>query len=102
MGIPKRIKAISGWHSLVDGIRFQLPVRCIPSPVLMAVFPIHPQGKGPAARRGASFPHRDHGLLAITVINYLGTGIACTQGRDSLKGVWPGCWCSQSRAGCAV
>ena len=91
MGIPKRIKAISGRHSLVDGIRFQIPVRCIPSPVLMAVFPIHP-GKAKALLPAEVHPFRigDHGLLAITVINYLGTnigtyveysiGIACTHG----------------------
>lgn len=91
MGVPQRIQALAGRHSRVDGIPFQLPVQCVPSPVLMAVFPINP------ARAKALMPAEVHplrigskGLLVITVINYLGTnigtyieysiGIACTHG----------------------
>ena len=91
MGIPRRILAISGRYSLVDGIPFQLPVTCIPSPVLMAVYPIN------ADRAKALMPAEVHplrlggkGFLIFTVINYLGTnigtyveysiGIACTHG----------------------
>lgn len=91
MGIPRRIQAMSGRYSLVDGIPFQLPVTCIPSPVLMAVYPIN------ADRAKALMPTEVHplrfggkGLLIFTVINYLGTnigtyveysiGIACTHG----------------------
>jgi Acetoacetate decarboxylase (ADC) len=91
MGIPRRIQAMTGRHSLVDGIPFQLPVTCIPSPVLMAVYPINPD------RAKALMPAEVHplrfggkGFLVFTVINYLGTnigtyveysiGIACTHG----------------------
>lgn len=91
MGIPRRIQAMTGRHSLVDGIPFQLPVSCIPSPVLMAVYPINPD------RAKALMPAELHplrvggkGFLVFTVINYLGTnigtyveysiGIACTHG----------------------
>ena len=91
MAIPRRIQAMTGRYSLVDGIPFQLPVTCIPSPVLMAVYPIN------ADRAKALMPTELHplrfggqGLLVFTVINYLGTnigtyveysiGIACTHG----------------------
>ncbi len=91
MGIPRRIQAMTGRYSLVDGIPFQLPVTCIPSPVLMAVYPINPD------RAKALMPAEVHplrlggkGFLIFTVINYLGTnigtyveysiGIACTHG----------------------
>lgn len=91
MGIPQRIQAMTGRYSLVDGVPFQLPVTCVPSPVLMAVYPINPD------RAKALMPAEVHplrlggkGLLVITVINYLGTnigtyveysiGIACTHG----------------------
>ena len=91
MGIPRRIQAMNGRYSLVDGVPFQLPVTCIPSPVLMAVYPIN------ADRAKALMPAEVHplrfgskGLLIFTVINYLGTnigtyveysiGIACTHG----------------------
>jgi hypothetical protein len=91
MGIPRRILALTGRHSLVDGIPFKLPVTCVPSPVLMAVYPINPD------RAKALMPAEVHplrfggkGFLVFTVINYLGTnigtyveysiGIACTHG----------------------
>jgi hypothetical protein len=91
MGIPKRIKAITGQHALVDTIPFQLPVQCTPSPVLMAVFPINAD-KARALLPAEVHPLRfgDKGFLVVTVINYLGTnigtyveysiGIACTHG----------------------
>src|SRR5690625_1786896 len=91
MGIPKRIKTLSGQHSLVDTIPFQLPVQCAPSPVLMAIFPINPD-KAKALLPAEVHPLRvgRRGFLVITVINYLDTnigsyieyslGIACTHG----------------------
>ena len=100
MGIPRRIQAMSGRYSLVDGIPFQLPVTCIPSPVLMAVYPID------ADRAKALMPTEVHplrvggkGFLVFTVINYLGTnigtyveysiGIACTHGLKPAPPVLP-------------
>jgi hypothetical protein len=100
MGIPQRIQDLSGRHSLVDGIPFQLPVRCVPSPVLMAVFPIN------ADRARDLLPAEVHplrlgkrGFLVVTVINYLGTnigtyveysiGIACTHGLKPAPPILP-------------
>lgn len=107
MGIPKRIKAISGRHSLVDTIPFQLPVQCTPSPVLMAVFPINPD-KAKALLPAEVHPLRvgRKGFLVVTVINYLGTnigtyveysiGIACTHGLKPAPPLLPllfmNCW----------
>ena len=91
MGIPRRIQAMTGRFSLVDGIPFQLPVTCIPSPVLMAVYPINPD-RAKALMPAELHPLRvgGQGSLVFTVINYLGTnigtyveysiGIACTHG----------------------
>jgi hypothetical protein len=91
MGIPRRIQAMTGRYSLVDGIPFQLPVTCIPSPVLMAVYPINPD-RAKALMPAELHPLRvgGQGFLVFTVINYLGTnigtyveysiGIACTHG----------------------
>mgnify|MGYP006284029981 CR=1 FL=1 len=91
MGIPSRIKEITGQYSLVDHIPFKLPVQCEPSPVLMAVFPINPE-RAKALLPSEVQPLRigGRGFLIVTVINYLGTnigtyveyslGIACTHG----------------------
>ena len=90
--IPRRIKKFEGHHSLVDSIPFTLPVRCVPSPVLMVAFPIN------ADKAAEILPSEIHplrlwngkGLLLISVINYLETnigkyieysiGIPCTKG----------------------
>ncbi|MDH5301066.1 MAG: acetoacetate decarboxylase family protein [Gammaproteobacteria bacterium] len=92
MGIPKRIRNLTGNYSLVDGIPFQLPVACAPSPVIMAGFSID------ANRAKQLLPNEIHplrlwngrGVLLVTVINYLQTNIgkyieysiaiACTHG----------------------
>lgn len=100
MGIPKRIKVLSGQYSLVDTIPFQLPVQCAPSPVLMAIFPINPD-KAKALLPAEVHPLRvgQKGFLVITIINYLGTnigayieyslGIACTHGLKPALPVLP-------------
>lgn len=91
MTTPKRIKATTGEHALVDGIPFQLPIRCVPSPVLMAAFPID-LDKAKAIMPAEIHPFRlwNKALLVVTVINYLDTNIgkyveysiaiACTHG----------------------
>ena len=100
MGIPKRITELAGRYSLVDSIPFKLPVTCVPSPVLMAVYPINPD------RARALLPAEVHplrvagkGFLIFTVINYLGTNIgtyieysiaiACTHGRKPAPPLLP-------------
>jgi len=93
MGIPRRIKALAGRHSLVDGIPFQLPVASQASPALMAAFPIDadaarkliPASEIQVLRWGKT------AFLLVTVIDYRHTnigkyveysvGIACTRGR---------------------
>lgn len=90
--IPKRVKNTEGRHALVDSIPFTLPVRCVPSPVLMAAFPIN------SDKANELLPNEIHplrlwngkSLLMIAVINYLDTnigkyieysiGIPCTHG----------------------
>jgi Acetoacetate decarboxylase (ADC) len=101
MGIPARLREMSGRYSLVDGIPFQLPVTCQPSPALMAAFPID-AGKAAALLPGGEIhPFRlwNRGLLVITVIHYLATNIgtyieysiaiACTHGRKRAPRLLP-------------
>ncbi len=40
MSIPARQKRLAGRHALVDGIRFDMPIKSEQSPALMAVFSI--------------------------------------------------------------
>ena len=92
MGIPNRIRHYQGRFALVDGIPFQMPVKCQNSPVLMAIFTIDP-GKARQLMPGNElYPFRlwKRGLLVITVVDYLLTNIgkyiefsiaiACTHG----------------------
>ena len=93
MFIPERIANRHGRRALVDGIPFELPVVCAPSPVLMAVFTIDAQQAAVLLPGTELFPLRlwnDRGLLVIAVIDYQKTtigkyiefsiGIACTHG----------------------
>jgi len=93
MAIPQRINKYTGRYSLVDGIPFQLPVKCEKCPVLMAVFTINAEKAARLMPGNEVFPFRlwGRGLLVITVVNYLKTSIgkyiefsiaiACTHGQ---------------------
>jgi len=101
MAMPKRLQQQAGRYSLVDTIPFQLPVACHKTPVLMAAFPIN------ADKAQALLPGNElyalrllnHGLLVITVVNYLDTNIgkyieysiaiACTHGEESAPDLLP-------------
>jgi Acetoacetate decarboxylase (ADC) len=102
VGTPERLLEQSGRYSLVDGIPFHLPVACVNSPVLMAVFGID------ALKAQALLPGNElyalrlwkRGLLVVTVINYLQTtigkyiefsiAIACTHGSKPAPRLLPG------------
>src|ERR1700722_14250166 len=102
MGTPERLLEHSGRYSLVDAIPFPLPVACVNSPVLMAVFSIDPI-KAQALLPGNelyAFRLWKRGLLVVTVINYLETtigkyiefsiAIACTHGSKPAPRLLPG------------
>src|SRR5580765_6128368 len=92
MAIPRRILDYEGRYALVDGIPFKLPVNCKQCPVLMAIFTIDPDKARRLMPGNEVHPFRlwKHGLLVITVVNYLNTNIgkyiefsiaiACTHG----------------------
>jgi hypothetical protein len=92
MGIPQRILDTEGRYALVDGIPFRMPVKCVNSPVLMALFTIDADKAARLIPGNRIHPFRlwKRGLLVITVINYLETNIgkyieysiaiACTHG----------------------
>ena len=90
--LPRRLKKLEGCQAVVDNISFTLPVRCEPSPVLMAAFPINAD-KAKLAMPSEIHPLRlwnGKSVLLVSVINYLGTdigkyieysiGIPCTHG----------------------
>ena len=92
MGTPQRILNYEGRHSLVDGIPFAVPVKCVNSPVLMAIFTIDADKARKLIPGNEVHPFRlwKRGLLVITVVDYLQTNIgkyiefsiaiACTHG----------------------
>jgi len=101
MAIPKRVLAASGRHALVDGIPFQLPIKCEQSPVLMAAFPINAEKAAALMPGNEIFPLRlwNRGLLVITVVDYRVTtigkyieysiAIACTHGASPAPRLLP-------------
>jgi hypothetical protein len=92
MATPQRILNYEGRYSLVDGIPFQMPVKCVKSPVLMAIFTIDADKAAKLIPGNEVYPFRlwNRGLLVITVVDYLQTNIgkyiefsiaiACTHG----------------------
>ncbi|MGE0451623.1 MAG: acetoacetate decarboxylase family protein [Vicinamibacterales bacterium] len=102
MGIPRRLTRRQGRAALVDGISFELPVVCAPSPVLMAAFTIDAR-KAAALLPGTEiFPLRlwsGRGVLMMVVIDYQQTtigkyiefsvGIACTHGQRQAPPLLP-------------
>lgn len=102
MQIPERITRQQGRSALVDGIPFQLPVVCAPSPVIMAAFTIDLR-KAAAVMPGRElFPLQlpnDRGVLLVAVIDYQQTtigkyiefsiGIACTHGAEPAPPLLP-------------
>ncbi|MFL5403361.1 MAG: acetoacetate decarboxylase family protein [Gemmatimonadales bacterium] len=101
MGVPARLRRQSNRYALVDGIPFQLPVTCQPSPALMAAFPIDAERAAALLPGNEVHPFRlwNRGLLVITVIHYLATNIgtyieysiaiACTHGRKRAPRLLP-------------
>jgi len=95
MQIPERIKQQEGRSALVDGIPFELPVVCAPSPVIMAGFTINLKKAAAVLPGRELFPLQvgnDRGVLVVAVIDYQNTtigkyiefsiGIACTHGSE--------------------
>jgi len=95
MQIPERIKQQGGRSALVDGIPFELPVVCAPSPVIMAGFTINLKKAAAVLPGRELFPLQvgnDRGVLVVAVIDYQNTtigkyiefsiGIACTHGSE--------------------
>lgn len=92
MAIPQRINDYAGRYALVDGIPFQMPVKCVNSPVLMAIFTMDAGKAAKLIPGNEVHPFRlwKRGLLVITVVDYLKTNIgkyiefsiaiACTHG----------------------
>src|SRR6516225_4896499 len=101
MSLPRRIQDYEGRYALVDGIPFKLPVNCVNSPVLMAIFSIDPDKARKLIPGNEIYPLRlwKRGFLVITVIDYLQTNIgryiefsiaiACTHGRKPAPRLWP-------------
>jgi hypothetical protein len=103
MRIPRRIERQRGRYSLVDGIRFSLPVDSRETPALMAAFPIDAQKARLLLPGNEVHPVRlwgDKGLLVITVVDYTITdigryiefsiAIACTHGERGAPPLLPG------------
>lgn len=93
MQIPDRVSAQQGRKALVDGIPFDLPVVCAPSPVMMAAFTIDSDRAAALLPGTELFPVRlltGRSVLLVAVIDYQQTtigkyvefsvGIACTHG----------------------
>ncbi len=86
---------------MVDGIAFQLPVSCQPSPVILAAFSVDADAAATLLPGNELFPLRllDKGLLVLTVVNYKGTSIgnyiefsiaiACTHGTEPAPPLLP-------------
>lgn len=102
MQIPERVTRQQGRSALVDGIPFELPVVCAPSPVMMAAFTIDVQKAAAVLPGRELFPLRlwnDCGVLMVAVIDYQDTtigkyiefsiGIACTHGAAPAPAVLP-------------
>jgi len=101
MNVPDRVRRQDGRFALVDGIPFQLPVSCLPSPVILAAFSIDAEVAATLLPGNELFPLRllEKGLLVITVVNYKGTNIgnyiefsiaiACTHGSESAPALLP-------------
>lgn len=102
MAIPRRLSSRQGRVALVDGIPFELPVVCAPSPALMAAFSID------ASKAALLLPGTEisplrlwngRGLLMIVVIDYQQTtigkyiefsvGVACTHGQRPARSLLP-------------
>ena len=101
MPVRKRIRDYEGRHALIDGIPFRLPVNCVNSPVLMAIFTIDADKARQLIPGNEVHPLRlwKRGLLVITVIDYLQTNIgkyiefsiaiACTHGKKPAPPLLP-------------
>jgi hypothetical protein len=101
MSLPRRIQDYEGRYALVDGIPFKLPVNCVNSPVLMAIFSIDPDEARELIPGNEIYPLRlwKRGFLVITVVDYLQTNIgkyiefsiaiACTHGRKPAPRLLP-------------
>ena len=102
MQIPERITRQEGRSALVDGIPFELPVVCAPSPVMMAAFTIDLEKAAAVLPGRELFPLQlpnNRGVLMVAVIDYQQTtigkyiefsiGIACTHGAEPAPPLLP-------------
>ena len=102
MQIPERVTRQEGRRALIDGIPFELPVVCAPSPVMMAAFTINLQKAAAVLPGRELFPLQlpnNRGILVVAVIDYQQTtigkyiefsiGIACTHGTEPAPPVLP-------------
>lgn len=101
MNIPDRVTQQNARFALIDGISFQLPVSCQPSPVILAAFSVDASAAAKLLPGNELFPLRllEKGLLVITVVNYKGTNIgnyiefsiaiACTHGSEPAPALLP-------------
>jgi hypothetical protein len=102
MSLSARQRRLRGRHALVDGIRFEMPVRSARSPAMMAAFPCSAEKAAELLPGGELHPLRvpgGRGLLVVTVIDYretsIGTyiefsiAIACTRGPKPAPPVLP-------------
>ncbi|MGE3401818.1 MAG: acetoacetate decarboxylase family protein [Vicinamibacterales bacterium] len=103
MQIPERVLRQQGQRALVDGIPFELPVVCAPSPVLMAAFTIDGDKAAALLPGKELFPVRllnGRAVLLVAVIDYQQTtigkyiefnvGIGCTHGEKPAPAIVPG------------
>lgn len=102
MAIPRRQKEIKGSHSLVDGIRYEMPIDSWNASAIMAVFPCDFEQARKLMPQGYVQPFRlwNSALLIVTVIDYRETdigsyieysiAIACTYGKSPAMPLLPG------------
>ena len=102
MAIPRRQKEITGRHSLVDGIRYVMPIDSWDASAIVAVFPCDFQQARKLILHGYVQPFRiwNSALLIVTVIDYRKTdigsyieysiAIACTYGKNPAMRLLPG------------
>lgn len=101
--VPRRQRRLTGRHSLVDGIPFELPVDSEDTPCLMAGFPVDREAAArllPGEELHPVTLPGGKGLLVITVVDYLRTDIgryiefsialACTHGPRPAPPLLPG------------
>ncbi len=101
MGVPERQNEIMGLHSMVDGIRYEMPISSWEASAMIAAFPCDFEAAAALIPESYVQPLRyfSRALLIITVIDYRKTNIgsyieysvaiACTKGRHAAPQLLP-------------